>query len=334
MHQENDSMQDRSNQIWVFRAFAILSVCCAHMPPTEMTQSIDAWCGRILAMYGTLGVGGFFLCSGYFFDRQKAVTLNYWKNKIQKLIIPWIVLGTLVKMWYLHIMNMDFRWTEYLTWMIGKGTWLYFIPVLVELLVIFTFVGNRLPILLILGACSVISNIAVMRGYGYQSFVTPDMNPLNWAMFFLLGMLWKRQEGIVNTFLNKWKYVIYVFLAVWSVLYFGAECSVTYWNLYAIPFELAGIFVLMKIAYVFRNSRALQTIGRNTLFIYISHMIMAGWVMNHMLSTGIILLLRPIVTILILYVEIEIVTRGCRWLHLEKILPYIGMSINRGETRG
>ena len=226
MHQENDSMQDRSNQIWVFRAFAILSVCCAHMPSFKMTGLMDIWWNRILAMYGTLGVGGFFLCSGYFFDRQKALTLNYWKNKIQKLIIPWIVLGTLVKMWYLHISDTNFQWQEYCTWMIGKGTWLYFIPVLLELLIIFTFAKNKV-ILFIIAIVSIASNILVICGYGYHSYVTPDMNPFNWAIFFLLGMLWKKYEEQITSVLRKWKNVIFLFFIVWSAIYLRADQSVT-----------------------------------------------------------------------------------------------------------
>lgn len=327
MHQENDSMQDRSNQIWVFRAFAILSVCCAHMPSFEMTGPMDIWWNRILAMYGTLGVGGFFLCSGYFFDRQKALTVNYWKNKIQKLIIPWIVLGTLVKMWYLHISDTNFQWQEYCTWMIGKGTWLYFIPVLLELLIIFTFAKNKV-ILFIIAIVSIASNILVICGYGYQSYVTPDMNPFNWAIFFLLGMLWKKYEEQITSVLRKWKYVIFLFFIVWSAIYLRADQSVTYWNRFSIPFEISGIYVLLRLAYVTRNIKPMQTIGMNTLFIYITHMIMAGWVMNHMPSTGTILLIRPVITLLILYVGIEVVTRFGKILHLEKKLPYIGMAIN------
>lgn len=327
MHQENDSMQDRSNQIWVFRAFAILSVCCAHMPSFEMTGPMDIWWNRILAMYGTLGVGGFFLCSGYFFDRQKALTLNYWKNKIQKLIIPWIVLGTLVKMWYLHISDTNFQWQEYCTWMIGKGTWLYFIPVLLELLIIFTFAKNKV-ILFIIAIVSIASNILVICGYGYHSYVTPDMNPFNWAIFFLLGMLWKKYEEQITSVLRKWKYVIFLFFIVWSAVYLFAAQSVTYWNRFSIPFEISGIYVLLRLAYVTRNIKPMQTIGMNTLFIYITHMVMAGWVMNHMPSTGAILLIRPVITLLILYVGIEVVTRSGKILHLEKILPYIGLAIN------
>lgn len=327
MHQENDSMQDRSNQIWVFRAFAILSVCCAHMPSFEMTGFLDGWWNRILAMYGTLGVGGFFLCSGYFFDRQKARTLNYWKNKIQKLIIPWIVLGTLVKMWYLHISDTNFQWQEYCTWMIGKGTWLYFIPVLLELLIIFTFAKNKV-ILFIIAIVSIASNILVICGYGYHSYVTPDMNPFNWAIFFLLGMLWKKYEEQITSVLRKWKYVIFLFFIVWSAVYLFAAQSVTYWNRFSIPFEISGIYVLLQLAYVTRNIKPMQTIGMNTLFIYITHMVMAGWVMNHMPSTGAILLIRPVITLLILYVGIEVVTRSGKILHLEKILPYIGLAIN------
>lgn len=327
MHQENDSMQDRSNQIWVFRAFAILSVCCAHMPSFEMTGFLDGWWNRILAMYGTLGVGGFFLCSGYFFDRQKARTLNYWKNKIQKLIIPWIVLGTLVKMWYLHISDTNFQWQEYCTWMIGKGTWLYFIPVLLELLIIFTFAKNKV-ILFIIAIVSIASNILVICGYGYHSYVTPDMNPFNWAIFFLLGMLWKKYEEQITSVLRKWKNVIFLFFIVWSAVYLFAAQSVTYWNRFSIPFEISGIYVLLRLAYVTRNIKPMQTIGMNTLFIYITHMVMAGWVMNHMPSTGAILLIRPVITLLILYVGIEVVTRSGKILHLEKILPYIGLAIN------
>lgn len=331
---ENNSLTDikeeRSKQIWVFRAFAILSVCCAHMPAAAEKGTIDFILARLIALYGTIGVAGFLICSGYYFRTSGNRSWKFWRTKIYKLVLPWLLLTALVRCWYIYIGNGIPTFREHLLWALGSNTWLYFIPLLFELLVIFSFVRAQRGVA-ILGIVSIISNIATILGYGYGTVFTPYMNPFNWAIFFCIGVTWKNREKTSAGALES-KKCTFISLGIFifsMIVYCVTGWEAYYWTWISFFFELSAVFCLLKVSYWLRDSRLLQDIGKNTLFIYIVHMIVAGGVMNHMPDNGIYILLRPFVTLAITYVLTWIIRKVITFMHLERWIFLLGMSKNR-----
>lgn len=326
---EQTAREERSKQIWVFRSFAILSVCCAHMPMDAGTKLTDCFLNQILGILGTLGVGGFFLCSGYYFSAKEAVTIAYWKRKFWKLIVPWLLLGAATKVWYNYIAGTRPILHGYMPWILGRGTWMYFVPVLIELMIIFAIV-RKLCGIYVLGILSIVSNVAVICGWGYGKYITPYMNPFNWAIFFVVGLIWQcQEEKLIQIYKNRknllW-WMVSIIFATSTLCYFFLDIDAYYWTWVSLPFELSGIALLLLLAGKVRNYKLLQDIGKNTLFIFMTHMIIAGGVMNHMPATGIIAFLRPIVALFITYVGTLILRELLVICHVKQLIPILGMS--------
>ena len=76
---KNCLTREESNSFFIYKAFAILCVIAAHV------SSIIIGAGRLAfinssfwAMMARIGVGVFFLVSGFFFHREKRDTLIFW----------------------------------------------------------------------------------------------------------------------------------------------------------------------------------------------------------------------------------------------------------------
>lgn len=318
------TMEERSKQIWVFRFWAILSVCCAHLPMNNQQGTIDFYLNWILGLFGTLGVGGFFICSGYYFSVDKARSFAYWKNRLFKLTVPWLLLGALTRIWYNYISGTRPILKDYFPWILGQGTWMYFVPVLLELTLLFTICKNK-KLIYAIGVLSLCSNLSVILGYGYYTRFTPYMNPLNWAVFFVLGMAWKENEQMIEQFKKQIRIIaLIVFIGILiGFLLWNQEGY--YWTWLSVPFEISGIILLFAVSFALRNCRLLQNIGKNTLFIFMVHMIPCGAVINHMSSEGLIGFLRPAAALFVTYVGAWILRKIMLLLKLERMMPVLGV---------
>ena len=324
MRESRNLAEERSKQIWVFRFWAILSVCCAHMPMNVQPGTIDFYLDRVLGMYGMLGVGGFFICSGYFFSAKKARSLTYWKKRIRNLIAPWLLLGAMTRIWTNYTGGIRPVIKDYLPWIIGKGTWMYFVPVLLELTVIFTICKRKWMIYTI-GILSLCSNLSVVLGHGYGYYFTPYMNPFNWAIFFVLGMCWKEKENLLQGYQLEIFGVAFIVFFITMVAQLSLNLSAYYWTWLSIPFEISGIILLFGISFVLRNCRLLRDIGQNTMFIFMIHMIMCGVVVNHVSSEGILAFFHPAINLMTTYAGAWILRKILIACRLERMNPVLGI---------
>lgn len=316
--------EERSKQIWVFRFWAILSVCCAHMPMNVQAGTVGFYLDRVRGMYGMLGVGGFFICSGYFFSTKRARTLAYWKNRIRNLVAPWLLLGAMTRIWTNYTGGIRPVIKGYLPWIMGKGTWMYFVPVLLELTVIFT-ICKRKWIIYAISVLSLCSNLAVIMGHGYGYFLTPYMNPLNWAVFFVLGMCWKEKEDLLQVYSQEIFRIAVIVFFITMTVQFSLNMPSYYWTWLSIPFEISGAILLFDISFAMRNFRLLRNIGKNTMFIFMTHMIMCGVTINHVSSEGILSFFHPVITLMITYAGAWILRKLLMICRLEWMNPVLGI---------
>lgn len=186
--------EERSKKIYVLKAFAILSVICAHMKLPLNMGDAGGIANKFIGVYGTLGVVVFFVCAGYYYHREKGDTICFWKKKIRMIMIPWLLwsiitnlIGNFLK-WHTITLQGQCAWT------VGLGTWYYFLSVLLICFVVFKFKENKLWFTVLI-ISSMVSNIfSIMGIWGISDYMTPYLNPLNWFFFFAIGILWKRNE--------------------------------------------------------------------------------------------------------------------------------------------
>ena len=87
--------ENRSSQIYAVKAFAMLSVICAHMK-LQLEYGMAGWLpDRIISIYSIVGVPIFFICSGYYYHREEGDTGEFWKKKTKNIIVPWIIWSAL-----------------------------------------------------------------------------------------------------------------------------------------------------------------------------------------------------------------------------------------------
>lgn len=322
---------ERSKQIYVLKAFAIFSVVCAHMTLTLEQGSNGLLSNRIIGVYGTIGVAAFFICSGYYYHRQKRDFIAFWENKCLKIIIPWILCSILTYILNILLQGTSWNLIGQLKWTMGYLTWYYFVPVLLFQYIWFKISQNN-TMLFISVILSIISNIlTISKIWWVTDYITPYMNPFNWMLFFALGILWKRTEQKYNTLTQS---KLFPFLC--SLIFVGCFAigvldgsEISYWNTFSVLLELTGTFCLLAISWKLRNIKLLQSIGKNTFFIYLIHLQIVGAINTRLPHNAFIQLIKAFIGLGIVYCLLLLIRFIAKKIHLERLLWLLGFPENK-----
>ena len=260
--------QKISQTFYVARFFAILFVVFAHCPFGEGTIFIE-----ISSLIGTIGVPIFLICSGYFLDYKKDKK-TFWKSKFLHIVLPWIILGTFT--YLLSFRNIGPSFSESIKWLLGSGTWLYYIPVLLVCIFLSRLSSNKIY-LAALFCISVISLILTRYGIiNLNGFITNYMNPLNFLCFYVFGIFLRKTYKDKNEFTVKpIVFFLLLFLTIsLSILYITFGENISYWgSLFSLPFEFtASLFFILLSSFICK-SHILLLIGKDSYFIYFIHMV-------------------------------------------------------------
>lgn len=327
--------QNRSKTMYVVGTFAILSVICAHMKLSLSTGSKGYYIDKIQNLFGTIGVAAFFIKSGYYYKRTKGDTLTFWKRKVLNLCIPWFFWSILTYILNCILLRTSYSVVSQIKWTFGYGTWYYFAFALICLFAVFKPCYEKTFGIIALIVISIISNILTITGVlAGNSFYTGYTNFFNWALFFAIGMLWrmnsKSTEERTNSAVSKKIPVLIlsisaiVFVCI-TVFVMYRNLDVSYWQWWSVLFEFAGVVVIYAIAYVFRNSKVLCFIGRNTLFIYLTHMQICGAIKTRIPENAFAYGLKPLVGLLVMTLICYAAVKLFEVLKLEKYLFLFGI---------
>lgn len=264
--------QKISQTFYVARFFAILFVVFAHCPFGEGTIFL-----KIDSLIGTIGVPIFLICSGYFLDYKKDKK-TFWKSKFLHIVLPWIILGTttyfIAKLGSGSSASLSFN--GLVKWLLGSGTWLYYIPVLLVCIFLSRLSSNKiyLTTLFIISITSLI--LTRYSLINLDGLITNYMNPLNFLCFYIFGIF------LGKTFKNKEKFIIkpavfcfVLFLtALLSILYIAFGENISYWgSLFSLPFEFTASLSFILLSFFICKSHILALIGKDSYFIYFIHMV-------------------------------------------------------------
>ncbi len=136
----------KENIFYYLKAFAILSVICAHITPiTENASHTSIIISRFYDYFGCLGVGIFFILSGYFFYNNKHSFKEFWKLKLRNIGIPWIFIGTIVYVSVFYFKG-SLSISKYFQFLIGYGSYLYYLTVLFLLYLFFFHKNSKIVV--------------------------------------------------------------------------------------------------------------------------------------------------------------------------------------------
>lgn len=310
-----------SNTFYAYKAMAILFVVIVHCAYTAWPVS------RIAGAFGILGVPIFFFTSGFFFDRREA-TKVFWKNKMRSIVIPWLLYGTLLYLFACALNNFSKVELPFLKWIIGNGSWLYFVPVLIQCFILFRICDNKWFDMVVF-LLFILSNVlCVMDIIDHLPWYTKYQMVFNWCGFFQLGMIARKNILAVMKLLNR-KSVKAAIVGLWilSAIYYFKTDYAGYWSPVALVHELLGIVAFFVIADTcLKKVNLLVDIGKNTYVIFFLHMQFGIPTVRRiftplglMENEWVRLLLQPVSIVLSVYAGIKAVQWISKKFGLEKI---------------
>ena len=119
-----------SDIIYIVKALAIVCTIAAHMPSEGMV-------GKLLDIFGTMGVPTFLFISGLFWESGNIAT---WKKYIEKIAIPWIFGGTIN--WIICFLR-HYNSLTLVEFLLGKGSYLWYLSVSVGILLIWSVFSKK-----------------------------------------------------------------------------------------------------------------------------------------------------------------------------------------------
>lgn len=297
---ENNILQEK-DYIYYLKAISLFSIVSAHCADIPINSNIiNEKASWLLEQIGFIGVGVFFIISGYLFNNSDNI-INFLLRKIKSIVIPWITLGTLV---YLYVVVRKggygiFTWFKFI---IGDGSYLYYLTLL--MLFYFIFYSNIskkyfIRILVFLSITSII-----VTSYGYLNYINPYLNPFNFIIYFIIGIRLKDKSNVMEFGSLCYKNIIIILLIYLTGLIYIKHYDITYgyWGKSTLFIQPFGILLIFGLAsYRSFHSKKMLLIGKRSFTIYLLHMPIAGIITRILNNIELwqITLIRPLIIIMI-----------------------------------
>ena len=110
-----------SKFFYKIRGCAILSVAYAHSASFSNVVLDD-----LCSLLGIIGVPLFLIASGYYFRKQ--TWHEFITSKFKNIICPWIIWGSVAFSVSIIALGGEISFISYLNYILGHGTWLYYVP--------------------------------------------------------------------------------------------------------------------------------------------------------------------------------------------------------------
>jgi surface polysaccharide O-acyltransferase-like enzyme len=324
--------KDVNNTFYVLRFFAILAVVMAHSVYTLIPNDTVV---KVFNSFGRCGVIIFFIISGYYFRKEKYENvLQLLKAKLKTIVIPWIIWGLAIYCTRFTSTDLYFNLKEIMLWLLGFGTYLYFLTIYILLLCIFQILPKKNGIQVILLICTLINVYLVAGNVGPYSvlkstdvraeliYLLTYLNIFNWIGFFTLGLLLRKINLFESKKLWDFKYKIIINIFIISLLIYMIlnEKSNTYWTNYSIWIEMSFFVILFQVSKFLKDIRYIQEIGKVTMPIYLIHFLIEGFIFNKVLPESIIMgLIRPLISVLVVYWLLQFGLYISKRMHLQRL---------------
>lgn len=318
--------------LYLLKFFAILSVVSAHSSRLpESFSYINKISSLILLSIGSMGVPVFLIISGYLFNKNQKTFVEFFRIKIKTIFIPWMVCETIVWL-YVTLRKGGVSFLSLFSFLFGLNHSTYYLTVLSLLFIIYFYFKNYNSFLVITIVTSILSIIATSMGVNKINDIitTPYLNPLNWMIYFSVGILINRYFQIEKIAVLTKKLLYFSIPALAIILFFHLRngLSLSYWSDFIFLNMLFSILVIFGLSSYLLNwsSTFFVMIGNYSFSIYLLHELVVGVVvyLSSKIDLWYITLIRPIITILIVMVGIISYKKLVSILNCNNALMFIG----------
>ena len=300
--------QQTSNVIYSTKALAVLSIICAHVTPLNPSfGSAHVNSVSFLSIFGSIGVGIFYFFSGFFLASSKKQFTVFWKTKIKSIVLPWVICGTLVYVYQFVHKGERASVTDWFYWLIGNGTYLYYLTCLIVFYCICFPFRNKKATFFVLCIVSLISIMLTIFSDILSNY-NPYLNPLNFGIWFAIGALVflnNALDSIVCFFKNH-----IILVVVFSVSLLLLVCTIAfssinydYFKVLYIPCETFAIFASLGFGFVLSRFSLFVDIGKQSFAIYLLHYPVAGAItyLSNKVDFWLVTVLRGMIVLSVTY---------------------------------
>lgn len=322
------------NELYIIKAFAIISVICAHCNAVgDDVGRIAVISSVLMQNLGTVGVGCFFIVSGFLFHCQKGQAGSFFCKRITRIIIPWLFSSTLVYL-YVHLRKPPLDFVSWLNFVLGNGSYCYYLTVLMGLYLIFALLPfMRSKAALIVCECTSVISLVAFPQIGRLS---PYLNILNWIGYFALGVHLNQYNEKIKVLYKKFanlRYVLYVAYITFLAVQICLGRPGKYWEGMNVIGCFLGICSVISLSIslgrhkINRFQSGLIYVGKESFFIYIWHMPIAG-IMARITLNGFLAnfaILRPAIVLCVVLAACYILTKALEKMRANGLKPLLGI---------
>lgn len=258
-----------SQALYFVKAVAILSAVAAHASVIDTTTHASTVITCLWDIFSCLSIGCFLITGGILYTRESGDTARFWKHKAVTIVLPWIFCASLtcaIRALCGHGVDLP----GYVRWILGDGTWYYYVTVYLLFLAFFKPICNCVPALW--GCVAVNALVLALRARNIDLFaglgLSDYLNPFHWFGFFALGILLRRGAlKLPGGFLG-------ICFAV-SFVYVYHRGIFTYFHIANAVYSASSFFVLFALGRKLASTRlapAIREMGATTYCVYLLHM--------------------------------------------------------------
>lgn len=325
--EKSSEYMKNSRALYVIKFFAILTVIFAHCSyhNTPMAHAISG-------VIGGLGVPIFLITSGMFFN-PKEPTKTFWMKKVKGVIVPWLVFGCFTYALAVILGN-PLGILEMLKWIIGYGTWLYFVPILLFFYAFFRAIRWK-GIHYVAIALWILSNVLDVFGINPISNIIGNyLNVFSRIGYFSMGVI-ARNAGAMELKEPK----LWIKLAASLVALCLAATAILTEDIAFASYVAEMLFTLVASVVLFFWSQSLSrcnllsNVGKQTYLIYFVHMQLGIGVVNAVIGVfslpsvadWALLVIKPVLILALVYTGILILDWIIKKVKIDKYKWIIGM---------
>lgn len=259
-----------STALYFVRVVAILASVAAHVSIIDTSTPMIGFFTRMWDMISCISVPGFLIVGGILYTRTAGDSISFWKRKTKSIILPWLFCG-LLTYGYRSLYEQGSLLGLFF-WILGNGSWLYYVTMYLILLAVFKPIHKSVPLLWGCVAITAVQFLLKVQGAGIPSPLNNAyLNPLHWMGFFALGIL-VRRHGL--QFSKVFFALCAVVLVTMGTIVYR-KWIYEYFHVLNAAFTISAFFVLFAIGRWFAGTKLqsrIREIGTYTYCIYLLHM--------------------------------------------------------------
>lgn len=290
-----------STALYFVKAMAIFASVAAHVSLIDRTTALKEYVTRFWDMFSCINVGNFLIAAGILYTRTDGDSKAFWKRKFHNMMVPWLFCGSLTYV-YRWLCGVPCSLLGYGYWLLGNGSWLYYVTLHLFMLALFKPLWRYTAAL---WGCVVLNALQLLFHFVPAPFGNDYLNPANWVGFFALGILLRRQGLRFSR--GFWAAASAVFLVSAGVVYHRWIYS--YFHILNALYSVSTFFVLFILGQQLAKTRLTQSIrliGSDTYCIYLLHMFVLLPIFRHFPWATLKTLLSPVLGMCIMLLLIRL----------------------------